>query len=221
MVAGSSGARAATAARSILPDPVPSSEGRPVSTPAVAMHALLADGSMVEIRPARPQDADAVRTMHAAMSQANFYLRFFSTSSRAAGQEAKRVCRPPDAAHAALLAWQGGRLVGVATYEPAGKPGVAEVSFAVPDDMHGRGIASLLLDQLICQARQRDLRTLTAETMAENSAMLRVFADAGLPAARRTSGSVVKLAFDLPAREDAGRPVRAPGHPAGEQRHAR
>ena len=68
------------------------------------MHALLTDGSTVEIRPARPQDADAVRTMHAGMSQANFYLRFFSTNPHAAGQEAKRVCREPDSGHAALLA---------------------------------------------------------------------------------------------------------------------
>jgi acyl-CoA synthetase (NDP forming)/RimJ/RimL family protein N-acetyltransferase len=169
------------------------------------MYALLTDGSTVEIRPARPEDADAVRTMHAAMSQANFYLRFFSTSPRAAGQEAKRVCREPDSGHAALLAWQGDRLVGVATYEPAGQPGVAEVSFAVPDDMHGRGIASLLLEHLVWQARQRDLRTFTAETLAENSAMLRVFADAGLPVKRRKSAGVVKLAFDLPGREDAYR----------------
>ena len=34
-------------------------------------------------------------------------------------------------------------------YEPAGKPGVAEVSSAVPDDMHGHGIASLLLEHLV------------------------------------------------------------------------
>ena len=173
-----------------------------MSTPAAAMYALLTDGSTVEIRPARPQDADVVRAMHAAMSRDNTYLRFFSTSSRAAGQEAKRVCREPDSGHAALLAWQGDRLVGVASYEPAEEPGAAEVAFAVPDDMHGRGIASLLLEHLVWQARQRDLRAFTAETMPENSAMLRVFADAGLPAKRRISAGVVKLTFALPGRED-------------------
>ena len=44
--------------------------------------------------------------MHAAMSPDNMYLRFFSMSPNAAEQEAKRVCREPDADHAALLAWQ-------------------------------------------------------------------------------------------------------------------
>ena len=176
-----------------------------MSTPAAAMYALLTDGSTVEIRPARPQDVEAVRAMHAAMSPDNMYLRFFSMSPRAAEQEAKRVCREPDSDHAALLAWQDDRLVGVAAYEPAGKPGVAEVAFAVPDDMHGRGIASLLLEHLVWQARQRGLRAFTAETLAENSAMLRVFADAGLPVKRRIAEGMVELTFPLPVGEDEHR----------------
>jgi acyl-CoA synthetase (NDP forming)/GNAT superfamily N-acetyltransferase len=166
------------------------------------MYALLTDGSTVEIKPARAQDAEAVRAMHAAMSPDNIYLRFFSLSPNAAEQEAKRVCRKPDSGHAALLAWQDDRLVGVGAYEPAGKPGVAEIAFAVPDDMHGRGIASLLLEHLVWQARRRDLRAFTAETLAENSAMLRVFADVGLPAKRRISDGVVELTFPLPDGED-------------------
>ena len=173
-----------------------------MTTPAAATYALLTDGSTVEVRPARRQDHEAVRAMHAAMAPENIYLRFFSMSPNAAEQEARRICREPDSDHAALLAWQGDRLVGVAAYELAGKPGVAEVAFAVPDDVHGRGIASLLLEHLVWQARQRDLRAFIAETLAENSAMLRVFADAGLPAKRRISAGVVELTFPLPDRDD-------------------
>ena len=162
------------------------SRGGLVSRPAGAMYALLTDGGTVEVRPARSQDFEAVRAMHAAMSPDNIYLRFFSMSPSAAEWEARRVCREPDSDHAALLAWQDGRLVGVGAYELAGKPGVAEVAFAVADDMHGRGIASLLLEHLVWRARQRGLQAFTGETLAENSAMLRMFADAGLPAKRRS-----------------------------------
>ena len=176
-----------------------------MSTPVAATYALLTDGSTVEVRPAGTQDGEPVRAMHAALSPDNIYLRFFSMSPDAAEEEARRVCREPDSDHAALLAWQDGRLVGVGAYEPAGKPGVAEVAFAVPDDMHGRGIASLLLEHLVWQARQRGLEAFTAETLAENSAMLRVFADAGLPAKRRISHGVVELTFPLPSGEDADR----------------
>ena len=173
-----------------------------MSGSAAATYALLTDGTTVEVRPARPQDFKAVRAMHAAMSPDNMYLRFFSMSPSAAEREARRVCREPDAEHAALLAWQGDRLAGVGAYELSGKPGVAEVAFAVPDDMHGRGIASVLLEHLVWQARQRGLAAFTAETLAENSAMLRVFADAGLPARRRISDGVVELTFPLPVSQD-------------------
>ena len=176
-----------------------------MSTPAAGTYALLTDGATVEVRPTRPQDFEAVRAMHAAMSPDNMYLRFFSLSPSAAEQEARRVCREPDSEHAALLAWQDGRLAGVGAYELSGKPGVAEVAFAVPDDMHGRGIASVLLEHLVWQARQRGLEAFTAETLAENSAMLRVFADAGLPMKRRIAGDTVELTFPLPGDDDNGR----------------
>jgi acyl-CoA synthetase (NDP forming)/GNAT superfamily N-acetyltransferase len=162
-------------------------------------YALLADGSTVEIRPALPGDAGAVRAMHAAMSPENLYLRFFSLSPSNAEREAKRVCREPGPDRAALLAWLGGRLVGVASYEPAAAPGVAEVAFAVPDDMHGKGIATLLLEHLVSVAREHGVRVFMAEALAENRSMLEVFRDAGLPVQRRTSDGVVELTFPLPA----------------------
>jgi acyl-CoA synthetase (NDP forming)/GNAT superfamily N-acetyltransferase len=167
-------------------------------------YALLTDGSTVEVRAARPADAEAVRAMHAAMSPGNLYLRFFSLSPRNAQDEAARVSRAPGADHAALLAWLGGRLVGVASYEVTREPGVAEVAFAVPDDMHGRGIATLLLEHLVSVARERGVRAFMASALAENRAMLAVFAAAGLPVRRRLTDGVVELTFPLPAG-DAGR----------------
>ncbi len=169
--------------------------------PAEGVYALLTDGTTVLIAPARQQDEQAVRHMHAQMSPNNIYLRFFSISPAAADREASRVCRPPDDEHCALLAWLGNQLVGVASYEPTGKPGVAEIAFAVVDHMHGRGIATLLLDHLVSTARLRGLRAFTAETLADNVAMLRVFANAGLAARRQMSEGVIETTFPLPADE--------------------
>jgi hypothetical protein len=44
------------------------------------VYALLADGTTAVIRPARPDDFDAVLAMHEAMAPDNIYLRFFSYS---------------------------------------------------------------------------------------------------------------------------------------------
>ena len=168
---------------------------------ATSTYALLTDGSTVEIRPASPGDTDAVRDMHAAMSPDNMYLRFFSLSPSAAQQEAHRVCRAPGPDHAALLAWRAGELIGVASYEPTGKEGAAEIAFAVSDHMHGRGVATLLLEHLVSLARRRKLTAFTAEALADNTAMLRVFADAGLPVRRHSADGVVEMIFPLPGGE--------------------
>ena len=163
--------------------------------------ALLADGSTVEVSQATPADAPAVQAMHKRLSPANSYFRFFSFSEQAPLREAKRLTRPLGPDHAALLARLGGQLVGVASYEPTDRPGVAEVAFAVADEMHGRGIATLLLDHLVSLARQRHLTAFAAETLPENVAMLRVFADAGLVVKRKFTDGVIELTMPLPGQD--------------------
>src|SRR6266571_6962460 len=166
------------------------------------VYALLADRTTAEIREARPADFDAVLAMHEAMAPDNIYLRFFSYSRRSAEIEAGRICHDPAPGSAALLALSGGELVGVASYaEIIGHPGQAEVAFAVADHMHHRGIATLLLEHLVSLARSRQVTTFTAETLTENLAMLKVFADAGLPVQRHYDGDAYELTFPLP-RDD-------------------
>lgn len=88
------------------------------------------------------------------MSLDNLYLRFFTMSAVAAGQAARRICREPGPDHAALLAVLDGEVAGYGTYERFGAESQsAEVAFAVTDDMHNRGVGTLLLEHLISLAR--------------------------------------------------------------------
>jgi len=174
-----------------------------MSTTSVASYALLADGSTVEIRPAQPEDCDDVRELHEQMSPDNAYLRFFSLSPLAPEREAQRLCRPEGPEHAALLARRDGRLVGVASYEPTDRPGVAEIAFAVADDMHGRGVATLLLEHLVSLARQRQLTAFAGETLPENLGMQQVFADIGLPVERHFANGTIEITMPLPSHDGA------------------
>jgi GNAT superfamily N-acetyltransferase len=148
-----------------------------------AVYALLADGTTVEIRPAGPADYEAVKAMHQAMSADHTYLRFFNVSRLSAETEARRVCRDPEPGRAALLALIGGPVVGstvvgspvvgVASYVALREdPARAEVAFAVADDMHHRGIGTLLLEHLVSYARSQGIGTFVADTLTENQAML-------------------------------------------------
>jgi acyl-CoA synthetase (NDP forming)/GNAT superfamily N-acetyltransferase len=165
---------------------------------ADSVYALLADGTTIEIRQARVSDFGAVRDMHAAMSPDNTYLRFFSMSKAAGEREASRICREPADDHVALVAWQAGELIGVASYEAGRVPDAPEIAFAVADHAHHRGVATLMLEHLVSAARARGIRTFAADVLAENAAMLQVFADAGLRARRKSADGVTELAFDLP-----------------------
>ena len=172
---------------------------------AAGVYALLADGTTVQIRPASPGDFAAVKAMHEAMSPSNAYLRFFSLSRTAAEHEAQRICREPAADHPALLALYGAEVAGVASYEVVkGSDKTAEIAFAVADTMHHRGIATLLLEHLVSQARARQIETFTAETLSENTEMLRVFSDAGLPARSSRADGVVTITIPLPP-DDTGK----------------
>ncbi len=165
-------------------------------------YALLADGTTIEIRPARPGDFDAVRDMHTRMSPNNLYLRFFGVSPIAAEQEARRVCREPAPDHGALLAVLDGQVVGCGSYEVA-RDGSrsAEIALAVADDIHNRGVGTLLLEHLISLARSRGVQAFVAETLIENARMMQVFADAGLPVRRALADGMYDLTFPLPADE--------------------
>jgi acyl-CoA synthetase (NDP forming)/GNAT superfamily N-acetyltransferase len=166
-------------------------------------YALLADGTTVEIRPAGPADFDAVRAMHEAMSTDNTYMRFFNLNRQAAETEARRICRDPQAGRVALLALSAGEVVGCGSYQvPAGPDGprnAAEVAFAVADRMHHRGIATLLLEHLVSFARLHQITTFTAQTLADNTPMLRVFADAGLPVQCHCEDGVMEMTIPLPS----------------------
>ena len=167
-----------------------------------SVYALLTDGTTIEIRAARAEDFVAVRELHARMSPDNLYLRFFSMSPAAAELEARRICREPGPDHAALLAVLDGEVVGCGAWELAGgESGLAEVAMTVADEMHNRGIGSLLLEHLISLGRRQGVRIFAAETLSENTLMLQVFANAGLRAHRTLQDGVYDLRFPLPAGE--------------------
>src|SRR5271166_6033461 len=142
--------------------------------------------------------------MHATMSSENLYLRFFGVSRSAAEGEARRVCREPAPDHDALLAVLEGQVVGCGSYEVADDGSrSAEVAMAVADDMHRRGVGTLLLEHLVSLARSRGVRTFVAETLTENALMMQVFADAGLGAHRALVDGVYEVRFPLPTIEGA------------------
>ena len=97
----------------------------------------------------------------------------------------------------ALVARLGERVVAVAGYDRLNEPGVAEVAFAVADDMQGRGLATRMLEQLAEVGAERGMRRFDAEVMADNRAMLHVFSSAGFGIRRSTAWGEAHLELDI------------------------
>ena len=77
--------------------------------------------------------------------------------------------------------------------------------------MHHRGIATLLLEHLVSLARSHQITVFTAQTLSENTTMLKVFADAGLPVQRHYEDGVMNITIPLPTQQRWNRPGQLPG----------
>ncbi len=97
-----------------------------------------------------------------------------------------------------------GGIIASGSYSVVG-PEMAEVAFVVADDYQGRGVATLLLEELADRAHEAGIATFCAEILPENARMLEVFRESGFPTkVRAEPGSIVvefPTALTGPARE--------------------
>ncbi|MCX4767925.1 GNAT family N-acetyltransferase [Streptomyces sp. NBC_01275] len=186
------------------------------------VHALLADGATVCIRPVRPDDHAQLQGLYEEMSPENLRLRFFAASRRSAAMAADRACAPARPGYRALLAEADGRVIGLAEYDTGGEKdggekdggekggggkggggkgdaekGGAEISIAVADGLHHRGVGTLLVEHLVSAARAEGITAFTADALSENHEVLRLFADLGLRTSRRFEGPEVRCTVHL------------------------
>ncbi|WP_328545742.1 GNAT family N-acetyltransferase [Streptomyces platensis] len=159
---------------------------------AQEVSALLADGSTVRLRPACPQDRRQVLRLYEEMSADNLRSRFFVVSRRSGEQAADRLCAPPGPGHRTLVAVHGDQLIGTAEYETVDDPASAEIALAVADDFHQRGVGTLLLEHLVHIARENGIAVFTADVLADNHLIHKVFADLGLRVTRQYDGTTVR-----------------------------
>lgn len=163
---------------------------------------VLSDGESVLIRPLVPDDAESLRAFHRRQSPESIYRRYFTPKPDLSAQMARRFTSLDADNRAALGVLSGEELIGWASYERWTGRDDAEVAFMVDDAHRGKGIATLLLEHLAAIARSRRITRFTAETLAENEAMLSVFKKAGWPLQQRYESGVFDIDFDL--TDDAG-----------------
>ena len=180
--------------------------------PTLVRDVILRDGSALRLRSPDPADEPAIRAFFDALTPQSRYMRFHGAART--DIVAHDYAQADGDARVALLARLGDRVVAVAGYDRLNEPGVAEVAFAVADDMQGRGLATRLLEQLAEVAAERGLQRFDAEVMADNRRMLRVFAGAGFDVSREGAFGEVHLEFDIRPTERLAERIAARHHRA-------
>jgi acyl-CoA synthetase (NDP forming)/GNAT superfamily N-acetyltransferase len=176
---------------------------RPAPPPPTApADVLLADGSVGVVRQLERGDRDALLQLHDDVGLDSLRLRFFSASRAAGHSYVDHLIDSLDSGSVLGLAlWQYSDLVGLATAERVGDE--AEVAFLVADRLHGHGVGTLLLEHLAALGRAAGVRRFTAEVLADNAPMLRVFVDAGFDVSRELDRGVVTVEMDTSVSEEA------------------
>jgi len=134
--------------------------------------ARVRDGTVVQLRPVRPEDEPLLHDLAAHMSREDMRLRFFSPLRGLTHALAARLTQIDYDREMALVAQHDGMVLGIARYFADPDRQNAEYAVAVRSDWKGRSIGYLLMTRLIEIARQRGIGALIGEVLRENGPML-------------------------------------------------
>jgi len=160
----------------------------------------LRDGRTIEIRALRSEDRAGLESAVDRTSAQSLYRRFFGVRRNFTEKEVAFFVNVDFKKHVALVATvkekdhnvivAGGRYI-------LERTGTAEVAFAVIDEYQGKGLGSLLLNHLAIIARDSGLTAFTADVLADNIPMLKVFEKSGLKFNAKPDANVVHLTLSL------------------------
>ncbi len=154
------------------------------------MHKIKIKGDKYQLRPLQPADERLLQEFFYSHSKETLLMRYNHQPKQMSREKAASLVAVDQSQDLALCIMR--RKGPVEEIEAVGRfyyienDNNAEVAFVVREAMQGRGMARILLDEMISIASQRGLEKLTATVRADNKPMLKVFARHGF---ERTAAS--------------------------------
>ena len=175
----------------------------------------LLDGTSVAFHAIAPDNASALQRFHHRLSQRSIYLRFFAAKPELSDREAGYFTNLDGMNRFALVAVDPERpeeIIGVVSFDREGDTDRAEYAAAVADRWQGRGLGLALTRRLIEAALKRGVSTFTGIVLPENTRMLHLLRDLGLPERLRYEDGTDYVEIDLsPPQNTSDRTARARG----------
>jgi acetyltransferase len=142
----------------------------------LAGDAPLRDGTILHVRPIRPEDAEQERAFVNRLSQETRYLRFFYQLHELTPAMLARFTQVDYDREMALVAMVKepiAEFVAVARYVINPDQDSAEFAIVVADDWQRRGVAGMLMERLIAYAKRSGLKSLEGTVLKNNTNMLK------------------------------------------------
>jgi acetyltransferase len=197
-------------ARVLLHDPAMTVEQlpRPAIRPYPAQYVWewrLKDGTLVTIRPIRPEDEPLMVQFHTTLSERSVYLRYFcslSLSARVEHERLVRICFGSYERGFALVADRKNpetgqhEILGVGRFSAINRSD-AEAAVLVSDRWQGRGLGTELLAGVTRVARQEGFRKLSGEILSDNLPVQAIFKKVGFKLRAMEDPSSVMAMLEL------------------------
>ncbi len=178
---------------------------------------ILRDGSVADVTAALPADRDAVHRFFRDLAPESLHRRFL-TWRLPPDEILDRFSEAPDSARAlTLLARRqigtDRHIIAIPSYG-ASTADTAEVSVAVDDRFHGKGLATAMLERLAARATAAGFTRFEATTLSDNAEMLDVFRDSGFTVRSRAETGCLEIELLLTSSADATRAAERREHVA-------
>ena len=164
------------------------------------------DGLKVYFRPIKPSDEDLMRDLFYRFSDQAVYSRYFTsikTMPHKKMQEYVNVNYHLIMSIVGIVEVAGTeKIIAEARYARIKQESFADVAFVVDEDYQNKGIASYLFELLIRTAREEGIKGFTADVLATNKSMLKVFEKAPFPVQTVLSRGIYELTIPFMAVTD-------------------
>ena len=162
-------------------------------------HVTLLDGEKVFFRPLKPEDAKLYPDFLSEVTQDDLRLRFFA-AMRAISPELLDKLIHYDPAHAmAFVAIEEttGKLLGVVRIHDDKDDVNGEFAIVLRSRLKGHGLGWLMMKHMIAYAKERGLKTVQGQVLAENTTMLQMCGELGFHIANDAERGVKHVTLPL------------------------
>jgi acetyltransferase len=162
-------------------------------------HVTLRDGEKVFIRPLKPDDAKLYPDFLADVTQDDLRLRFFAALREVSHELIDKLIHYDPARAMAFIAIEerNGKMLGVVRLHDQDNGKDAEFAILLRSHLKSHGLGWLMMQHMIANAKDKGLKTVQGQVLAENSTMLTMCAELGFHVADDAERGVKHVTLPL------------------------